>query len=110
MQSTSTKPFSYETLPTTGVVAYYSMEIAIDPEIHTYSGGLGILAGDTLRSAADLIKQAMIHIDARIRRENRPCRMLLQIHDELLFETPQAAAESDRDMIREVLVPIFKRS
>jgi starch phosphorylase len=30
------------------------MEIAIDPEIHTYSGGLGILAGDTLRSAADL--------------------------------------------------------
>src|SRR5260370_36587501 len=35
-------------------VAYFSMEIALDPDIPTYSGGLGILAGDTLRSAADL--------------------------------------------------------
>ncbi|HKS81848.1 MAG TPA: alpha-glucan family phosphorylase [Candidatus Acidoferrales bacterium] len=34
--------------------AYFSMEIALDPAIPTYSGGLGILAGDTLRSAADL--------------------------------------------------------
>ena len=34
-------------------VAYFSMEIALDPEIPTYSGGLGVLAGDTLRSAAD---------------------------------------------------------
>lgn len=35
-------------------VAYFSMEIALDPAIPTYAGGLGILAGDTLRSAADL--------------------------------------------------------
>jgi glycogen phosphorylase len=35
-------------------VAYFSMEIALDPNLPTYSGGLGILAGDTLRSAADL--------------------------------------------------------
>jgi starch phosphorylase len=35
-------------------LAYFSMEIALDPAIPTYSGGLGILAGDTLRSAADL--------------------------------------------------------
>ncbi|MEX2304375.1 MAG: alpha-glucan family phosphorylase [Bryobacterales bacterium] len=35
-------------------VAYFSMEVALDPEIPTYSGGLGVLAGDTLRSAADL--------------------------------------------------------
>lgn len=34
--------------------AYFSMEIAIDNEIPTYAGGLGILAGDTLRSAVDL--------------------------------------------------------
>ncbi len=37
-----------------GTVAYFSMEIGVDPGISTYSGGLGILAGDTLRSAADL--------------------------------------------------------
>jgi starch phosphorylase len=35
-------------------IAYFSMEIGIDPAIPTYSGGLGILAGDTLKSAADL--------------------------------------------------------
>ena len=35
-------------------VAYFSMEVALSPAMPTYSGGLGILAGDTLRSAADL--------------------------------------------------------
>ncbi|MGA7859172.1 MAG: alpha-glucan family phosphorylase [Terracidiphilus sp.] len=54
MQLNSTKPFSYETFPISGLVAYFSMEIAINPAMPTYSGGLGVLAGDTLRSAADL--------------------------------------------------------
>ncbi len=35
-------------------IAYFSMEIALESDIPTYSGGLGVLAGDTLRSAADL--------------------------------------------------------
>ena len=35
-------------------VAYFSMEIALEQALPTYSGGLGVLAGDTLRSAADL--------------------------------------------------------
>lgn len=35
-------------------IAYFSMEIALRPEMHTYAGGLGILAGDVVRSAADL--------------------------------------------------------
>lgn len=35
-------------------IAYFSMEIGIDPKIPTYSGGLGILAGDTIKSCADL--------------------------------------------------------
>src|ERR1051326_5364640 len=42
-------PFSSKT-----TIAYFSMEIALDKAIPTYSGGLGVLAGDTLRSAADL--------------------------------------------------------
>ncbi|MGD0912746.1 MAG: alpha-glucan family phosphorylase [Terracidiphilus sp.] len=54
MQPTSSKPSSYEIFPNSGHVAYFSMEIAIRPEMPTYSGGLGMLAGDTLRSAADL--------------------------------------------------------
>ncbi len=35
-------------------VAYFSMEVALEPDLPTYSGGLGVLAGDTLRAAADL--------------------------------------------------------
>jgi len=44
----------HERIPHGGQVAYFSMEIAIQPAMPTYSGGLGVLAGDTLRSAADL--------------------------------------------------------
>ncbi|MGD9934467.1 MAG: alpha-glucan family phosphorylase [Dehalococcoidia bacterium] len=35
-------------------IAYFSMELAFDPNIPNYSGGLGVLAGDTVRGAADL--------------------------------------------------------
>ena len=35
-------------------VAYFSAEIGISPSLHTYSGGLGILAGDHIKAAADL--------------------------------------------------------
>jgi len=41
-------------LSTPSRVAYFSMEVALDPAMPIYSGGLGMLAGDTLRSAADL--------------------------------------------------------
>ncbi len=44
---------SLEIADESGMVAYFSMEIAILPSMPTYSGGLGVLAGDTLRSAAD---------------------------------------------------------
>lgn len=35
-------------------IAYFSMEIGLESNLPTYSGGLGVLAGDTIRSAADL--------------------------------------------------------
>lgn len=41
-------------------------------------------------SAADLIKQAMINVHRRLKEEQLPARMLLQIHDELVFEAPEA--------------------
>jgi starch phosphorylase len=40
--------------PLPGTVAYFSMDVAVNADIPTYSGGLGVLAGDMLRSAADL--------------------------------------------------------
>jgi glycogen phosphorylase len=54
MQPVVSRPFPYEFIPLSGYVAYFSMEAAINPAMPTYAGGLGVLAGDTLRSAADL--------------------------------------------------------
>ena len=45
---------AHEAAPRRALVAYFSMEVALENHIPTYSGGLGVLAGDTLRSAADL--------------------------------------------------------
>ena len=46
-------------------IAYFSMEIALHPTVPTYSGGLGMLAGDTLRSAADtgapMVAVSLVH-------------------------------------------------
>ena len=57
----SSSQASFESVPATigpflarTRIAYFSMEIALRTEMHTYSGGLGVLAGDTARSAADL--------------------------------------------------------
>ena len=52
-------------------------------------------------SAADLIKVAMVKIFARMKREGRPSKLLLQVHDELVFETPAASVEMEAAMVRE---------
>ncbi|MBI5762897.1 MAG: DNA polymerase I [Planctomycetes bacterium] len=52
-------------------------------------------------TAADMIKLAMIRIHRRIEKENRPSRMLIQVHDELVFETPIASVEQEAAMIRD---------
>ncbi|WP_446744918.1 alpha-glucan family phosphorylase [Silvibacterium acidisoli] len=48
------QPISPQPAGSHNIVAYFSMEIAVTPEMPTYSGGLGVLAGDTLRAAADM--------------------------------------------------------
>ena len=55
-------------------------------------------------SAADLIKIAMINIHERVHTEDRPTRMLIQVHDELVFEVPRDAVEAEADMIRDEMV------
>jgi DNA polymerase-1 len=50
-------------------------------------------------SAADLIKIAMVRIFRRIRDEHLPMKMLLQIHDELVFEVPQEHAAAMADVV-----------
>jgi DNA polymerase-1 len=51
-------------------------------------------------SAADLIKVAMGRIRRRVTAERRPSRMILQVHDELVFEVPAEAVEAETAMIR----------
>ena len=55
-------------------------------------------------SAADLIKRAMLNVEARLQRERHPGRLLLQIHDELVLETPVEAVESLAKIVREEMV------
>jgi DNA polymerase-1 len=64
-------------------------------------------------TAADLIKMAMIRIHERMRKEGFRAKMLLQVHDELLFELPEAEAErliplirSEMEGVYELLVPL----
>lgn len=59
-------------------------------------------------SAADLIKVAMLRIYERLRRENRPSKLLLQVHDELVFETPADQVEAEADMVRDEMQNAMK--
>ena len=52
-------------------------------------------------TAADIVKLAMLAIDQKIRDEDLPLRMVLQIHDELIFEAPEDRAEECVELIRE---------
>ncbi|MEX0713970.1 MAG: DNA polymerase I [Pirellulales bacterium] len=57
-------------------------------------------------SAADLIKQAMIGIHRRMRREKLAARMLLQIHDELVFEVPPDEIEVMARLVTEEMAGV----
>jgi DNA polymerase-1 len=52
-------------------------------------------------TAADLLKQAMIAVDCRLRREHPGARLLLTVHDELLFEVPEAEVEPIGRLVRQ---------
>jgi DNA polymerase-1 len=54
-------------------------------------------------TAADLIKMAMVAIDRRLEQERLRTRMLLQVHDELLFEVPEQEVERVKKLVCEVM-------
>ncbi|MBK1647144.1 DNA polymerase I [Rhabdochromatium marinum] len=54
-------------------------------------------------TAADIIKRAMIQVDAWIEREQPPVRMIMQVHDELVFEVQSEALDSASARIRELM-------
>ncbi|WP_270179550.1 DNA polymerase I [Alkalihalobacillus sp. CinArs1] len=54
-------------------------------------------------SAADIIKKAMVEMDKRLKDEKLDTRMLLQVHDELIFEAPEEEIETLKRIVPEVM-------
>jgi len=58
-------------------------------------------------TAADLIKIAMIRVDAELQRRGLKSRMTLQVHDELVFEAPQDEVEALRSLVRKEMEEVY---
>ncbi|HKU21713.1 MAG TPA: DNA polymerase I [Terriglobales bacterium] len=61
-------------------------------------------------TAADLIKLAMISIDQELRRRKLKSRMLLQVHDELVFEVPPAEGDEMNQLVRDKMENVYQLS
>ncbi len=59
-------------------------------------------------TAADLIKMAMVEIDKRLAKEKAPARMLLQVHDELLFEVQEQKLHKVKTLVRECMESVME--
>ena len=59
-------------------------------------------------TAADLIKLAMIAIDRRLAEEKFKAKMILQVHDELLFEAPASEGEALAELVRHEMENVYK--
>ena len=58
-------------------------------------------------TAADIIKVAMVSIHRRLRDEGRNARLVLQVHDELLVEAPDAEVSTVKDLVREEMCSAY---
>src|SRR5262245_37242005 len=59
-------------------------------------------------SNADIIKVAMIHIHRRLQHEGRSARLVLQVHDELLLEAPDAEVSAVKELVREEMCGAYE--
>jgi DNA polymerase-1 len=59
-------------------------------------------------SAADLIKRAMIDLHRELGERRMGSRLILQIHDELLLEVPEAEADGARDLVKRMMEGALK--
>jgi DNA polymerase-1 len=59
-------------------------------------------------TAADVIKRAMVAIHERLREEGRSAQLVLQVHDELLLEAPEAEVNAVKELVREEMVNAFE--
>lgn len=61
-------------------------------------------------TAADIIKKAMVNIQGVIKRQNLRARMLLQVHDELIFECPPEEIEALTELVRREMEQVIELS
>jgi len=59
-------------------------------------------------TAADILKMAMVEMQKRIDKENLNSKMLVQVHDELVFDVPENEVEIMKELIRDVMENIYK--
>ena len=59
-------------------------------------------------TAADLIKLAMLHVDAALRKQKLRARLVLQVHDELIIECPAAEAQTVQKLVAEQMEHVAK--
>jgi DNA polymerase I len=84
------------------------------PDIQSRNGNLRGFAERTAvntplqGTAADMIKLAMIRIQARLRDEKLTAQMTLQVHDELLFDVPHAEVEAVRALVKEEMESVVE--
>ncbi len=70
--------------------------LSVDDEMHCFDSE-GIISKNT---ASDIVKIAMLKVDETLRRENLKTQMIMQVHDELLFESPESEVEKATAIIR----------
>ena len=61
-------------------------------------------------TAADIIKLAMVRVDERLREEGLEGRLLLQVHDELIVECPEAEEDAVRKVLKEEMEHVVEYS
>jgi DNA polymerase-1 len=61
-------------------------------------------------SAADIIKLAMVRLHSELNQRGSRARMILQVHDELVIETPEAEIEKTADLVKEVMESAYPLS
>ncbi len=86
-------------------IAYFSMEIAVDQRIPSYSGGLGVLSGDMLRSNADLgipiVGVTLVHRQGYFRQHLDATGVQTETPDNWNPESDAGKARTDRFRWRE---------
>ena len=58
-------------------------------------------------TAADLIKLAMVRVHRELSERRLATRMVLQIHDELLFDVPRAEVDTVRDLVKQAMTTVL---